>query len=359
MALPIEKLTCLPEPLIPANGFSWNRHSMPCFWATRLRITISSCWWSAATLERSNMGASSNWPGATSLWRVLAGMPELEQLPLGVEHERQDPLGDGPEVVVVELLALGWLGPEQGPARVEQVGALQEEAAIDQEVLLLGAGKRHHRVRLVVPEQLEDPRRLLGHGLLRAQQGRLVVEGLARHRHEHRRDAQRVAVGVLQDVRGAGDVPAGVAAGLEGGPQATAREARCVGLALGQRLARELGDRRSVAARLQEAVVLLRGEMGQGVEDVGVVGRPLLHRPVLHGRRHHVGHRRIERLGVLDGGHQGLEHRLGEPGLHDRLGEHVLTEDLSRLLCDREEGGGQFVVLDRFDRLQAGLASTH
>ena len=77
MALPSEKLTCLPDPLIPAKGFSWNRHSMPCFWATFLRVVISSCWWSAATLERSNIGASSNWPGATSLWRVLAGMPSL------------------------------------------------------------------------------------------------------------------------------------------------------------------------------------------------------------------------------------------------------------------------------------------
>ena len=26
---------------------------------------------------RSNIGAISNWPGATSLWRVLAGMPSL------------------------------------------------------------------------------------------------------------------------------------------------------------------------------------------------------------------------------------------------------------------------------------------
>ena len=77
VALPSEKLTCLPEPLTPANGFSWKRHSMPCFWATLLSITISSCWWSVATLERSNIGASSNCPGATSLWRVLAGMPSL------------------------------------------------------------------------------------------------------------------------------------------------------------------------------------------------------------------------------------------------------------------------------------------
>ena len=77
VALPSEKLTCLPEPLTPSNGFSWNRHSMPCFLAMVLNVVISSCWWSAATFARSNIGAISNWPGATSLCRVLAGMPSL------------------------------------------------------------------------------------------------------------------------------------------------------------------------------------------------------------------------------------------------------------------------------------------
>ena len=43
-ALPIEKLTCLPDPLTPANGFSWNRHSMPCFLAMLRNVVISSCW---------------------------------------------------------------------------------------------------------------------------------------------------------------------------------------------------------------------------------------------------------------------------------------------------------------------------
>ena len=75
--LPMEKLTCLPEPLTPSKGFSWNRHSMPCFLATARNVVISGCWWSLASLARSNMGATSNWPGATSLWRVLAGMPSL------------------------------------------------------------------------------------------------------------------------------------------------------------------------------------------------------------------------------------------------------------------------------------------
>ena len=51
---------------------------MPCLRATGLKVVISSCWWSEASLARSNIGAISNWPGATSLWRVLAGMPSLK-----------------------------------------------------------------------------------------------------------------------------------------------------------------------------------------------------------------------------------------------------------------------------------------
>ncbi len=50
---------------------------MPCFLASVLNVVINSCWWSAATFPRSNIGAISNWPGATSLCLDLAGMPSL------------------------------------------------------------------------------------------------------------------------------------------------------------------------------------------------------------------------------------------------------------------------------------------
>ena len=86
---------------------------MPCFWATLFKVTIRSCWWSAATLDRSNIGASSNWPGATSLCRVLAGIPSLNNSRSASSMNAEDPLGDGTEVVVVELLALRRLGAEQ------------------------------------------------------------------------------------------------------------------------------------------------------------------------------------------------------------------------------------------------------
>ena len=73
---------------------------------------------------------------------VVAGLDrdaELGQLALGVEHAGQHALGDRAEVVVVELVALGRLGAEQGAAGGHQVRALEVVLLVDQEVLLLRA----------------------------------------------------------------------------------------------------------------------------------------------------------------------------------------------------------------------------
>ena len=78
----------------------------------------------------------------------------------------------------------------------------------------------------------------------RAEQRGLLVERLAGPGTERGGDAQRRAVGVVEDEGGAGRVPGGVAAGLEGGADAARGEARGVGLAADQLLAAELGDRR-------------------------------------------------------------------------------------------------------------------
>ena len=40
---PIDQLTCLPDPLTPAKGFSCSRQAMPYFWATRVRVCMIIC----------------------------------------------------------------------------------------------------------------------------------------------------------------------------------------------------------------------------------------------------------------------------------------------------------------------------
>ena len=150
---------------------------------------------------------------------IMAGLDRnalFVELMLGFHHERQHTLGDRAEIVVFELLAFWRLRAEERPARIEQVGAGEEEVAVDQEVLLLGASGRGHHTGIVVSEQFEDTLRLLIQGLHGAQERRFVVQRLACPRKEGGRDTERVAVGVLVDIGRTGYVPGRVAAGLKG-----------------------------------------------------------------------------------------------------------------------------------------------
>ena len=233
--------------------------------------------------------------------------------------------------MVLELLSLRRRRTEERTAGRHEVGPREVKVTVDQEVLLLGTGIGDDGGGLLVPEELEHALRLLVERLARAQERRLLVERLARPRHEGRRDAERGPVRVLEDVGRAGDVPGGVAARLEGGADAAAREARRVGLALDERLAGELDERPALPIGREEAVMLLGREARQRVEDVRVMRGALLDGPVLHGRRDDVGDGRVELRSLVDGPDHGLVHRLGEPLLHDGAAEHVRSEELADL----------------------------
>ena len=77
VSVAILQLLCLPLPLIPAKGFSCS--STTNWWrrATRVIISISRVLWSTAIFTSSKIGAHSNCEGATSLWRVRSGIPNL------------------------------------------------------------------------------------------------------------------------------------------------------------------------------------------------------------------------------------------------------------------------------------------
>jgi len=250
------------------------------------------------------------------------------QLALHLHHAGQHALGDRPEVVVVQLVSLGRLGPVQRAPGVDEVGALVVVLLVDQEVLLLGADRGEHALGVVVAEQVQRLEGRGAEGLHRAQERDLVVQRLAGPRHECRGDAQGGAVGVLQDERRAGRVPRGVATGLEGGADAPGGERRRIRLGLDQLLARELGDAHAVAGGPEERVVLLGRRPGERLEPVRVVGGALRQRPVLHGRRHSVRDGGIQLLPALDGGLQLAVHALGQARALRGGAEHVLRVDV-------------------------------
>ena len=149
---------------------------------------------------------------------------EPPELAVEIHHEREDPLADRAEVLVLQLLALGRGGPEQGPTGEQEVGTVLGKPAVHQEVLLLGSDVREDALRFGVAEPAQDAQGVLAEGLLRSEQRDLVVQRLAGERHERRRDRQRDAVRLdLQEDRRR-DVPGGVAARLERGADAARRE---------------------------------------------------------------------------------------------------------------------------------------
>jgi hypothetical protein len=71
------QLQCFPEPFIKLKGFSCCRTAKLWWRPIRRIMSINRTLWSTARLHSSKMGAHSNWFGATSSWRVLIGIPNL------------------------------------------------------------------------------------------------------------------------------------------------------------------------------------------------------------------------------------------------------------------------------------------
>ena len=108
----------------------------------------------------------------------LDGDPELVRSEFQILHELKDPVGDAPEVVVLQLLVPGGVVAHEGPLGHDDVGAERVERRIDQEVLLLPPEVGVDGV-VPDPEVLQDLSGRLGDGSLGLEQRRLVIQRLA------------------------------------------------------------------------------------------------------------------------------------------------------------------------------------
>ena len=234
------------------------------------------------------------------------------------------------------------------------------EVPVDEEKFLFQPGVGNDGQAGFLAEQPEDAAGLFVEGLIGTQKRGLAVERHARPRQEGRGNAQDDAAAVLHEIGGAGDVPRGIAARLEGASQAAGGEAGAVGFALTQHLAAEFRDHAAVAVGRQEPVVLFGGVAGQGIEDMGEMGRALFDGPVLHGGSHDVRQRRIELHPLFDGLAQGFVDDPRQALLHHLVAEHVAAVDFGRLGVGVIQGGEvRLVAGDGSDGIAAGIASAH
>ena len=245
------------------------------------------------------------------------------QLVVELFHELVDRRANGAEVMLFQLLPLQRRIAEQRAPAHDKVLALRVVFLGNKEVLLLGAHGGHHAlVRLA--EQGQHAIRLLVDGAHRTQQRGFLVKRLARVAAKRRRNAQHL---VLDEGVGRG-IPGRVAARFERSAQAAGREARCVRLALDQLFSRKAHDGAPVAARVEEAVVLLRRNARKRLEPMREVRSALLHSPFLHGVSHDVRNLDFERLALFDGLEQAFVRCGRQSLLHRMLVEHHRAIDI-------------------------------
>ena len=258
---------------------------------------------------------------------VVLGFAEHAQLPqllIQILHIGGDPGPDGAIVVVVQLLSLGGLCAEQGPAAHSQVLPLLIEGLVNQKILLLRPYLGSDPLRLCVAEEPEDADRLAADLVHGPQKRRLLVQGLAGVGAEDGGDAEAT----LLDEGKRGGIPGGVAPGLKGGPQTAGGEGGGIRLTPDQLFSGEFHEDLAAAGRGNEAVVLLRRDAGHGLEPVGVVGGALFHGPLLHGLGDLIGGGDIQRRSVCNALLPRLIGRRGQALLHGVLIEDHAAEQI-------------------------------
>ncbi len=273
---------------------------------------------------------------------VVTGLRRNAELPefgLDFVHEVEDARRNATEVMVVHLLMLRGSGTEQRAAGLVQIGALQVETLVNEEVFLFGT-KRHRRLLGAGLEAGHEAAGRLGERLQAAQERRLLVESFTGVAAERGRDAERSTVTVTLDERRRGRVPGGVAAGFERGAQTAAREGRCVRFADDEVLAAERHDG-AATVRFQEGIVLLGGRAGKRLEPVREVRGTAVHRPLLHGMGHVGSDGGVKGGALVDGRNQLFADVLRKVGTHGLDVENVFAVEIDIDRGGRQYGGGR------------------
>ena len=255
---------------------------------------------------------------------------EFVELPFAIQHAGQNTLWDRPEILIFKLLPLWGLRAKQRATCHHEIGPGKVEIAVDQKIFLLGAGRSRHLTDVLVSKQGQHAVSLLVNRLHRTQKWRFLIEGLSGPRAKRGRNAERCAIGIVEDIGGAGRIPRGVTSGLKRGAQPAGWKARCIGLALNQFLAGKLCDGIAVACGREKTIVLLCGEPREGIENVCVVRGTLFNGPVLHRHRHGVCNAGIDLLALLDRCLQCPVDALGQTVFHDRVAENIGAKNLAR-----------------------------
>ena len=253
----------------------------------------------------------------------LDGDAEFQRFDFQLLHESSHTAGDGPEVMVFQLLVLGAVMAHQRASGHQQVGAGGVQSFVNQKIFLLPAQVGNHFLyfRIEIAAYVDG---CLVYGTQGFQQRCLVVQRFAGIGNENSRDAK----GVVHDECRGGGVPCRVTAGFECIADAAVRETGCIRFLLYKQFAGEFLHHAALAVVFHKSIVLFGSTFGQRMEPVRIVGRPHFHRPFLHTCGNLVGYAAVQRSSVVNHIRQFGIHLARQIAEHLLLVEYILGKIL-------------------------------
>ena len=256
----------------------------------------------------------------------LGGNAKPPERFLHIGHKRKNPMFDGTEIVVIQLLMLRRRRSEQSPSGLHKVGTRKVKVLVDQKIFLLDSERDFRHVFAGFAETPDEPPDRFRQRLSGFQKRSLLIKRLARIGTECCRNTERGTVRVALDERGAGRIPGGITARFKRGAETAGGKTGSIRLADDQIFSGKRVNRLAVAVRFHECVVLFRGRSGQRLEPVGIMRGAFVERPAFHRICNIISHGSVQRRPFRKGFVKSLEHRFRKPFPHAFDSEHIRSE---------------------------------
>ncbi len=255
---------------------------------------------------------------------------QLPKLMIYLIHIRGNSVLYASVIMILQLLSLRRHGAEQSSARMHQIRSFQVLLTVNDEIFLLRSHIIQHPLRRCIAEKADNAQRLVIDGLHRAQKRGFLIQSLPLVRTKSGRNTKRYPQSILPQKCRRCAVPGRIPPCFKGGAQASGWKAGGVGFSLGQFPCRKLHN--NLPRRIgcgNKRLMLFRRYSGQGLEPMGIMGRPVLHRPFLHGMRYGSRNTEIQLRPVFNGLFQFPVYIAGQLLLHHCVIKYIAAEKIS------------------------------
>ena len=235
---------------------------------------------------------------------VMAGLyrnPQFITFGFQILHKLLDARRDGPEIMVVQLLVLGTLMPQQRPFGQRQIRTRRIQIFVYQKILLLPSQIGNDLIDIFIEIMTNLFGRLV-QSLDRTYQRGFIIQRFACIGNENGRNTKRIIHNESRRRR----IPGRITACFERVAQPSIRKTGCVRLLLGKQFTAKLFNHASIPVMFDKGIMFFCRAVGQRLKPMGIVGSPFLQGPHAHTGCYEISYLPVNRNSVINGISQSL-----------------------------------------------------